>query len=235
MAFSWSWVIDSPGGLAVRLAVGVVIFTVLAAVDLRRNGAGAQRWREYLFLVGGTACAIVYGVVNDQVTASVAWEYFYYGKGLEGVLGAHTPPDSLALHWEAAKVGLKSSWSAGLLIGVALLLANNPRGTLPRLSYWRLMGHVPGVLAIAAGVSVMLALAGYMGWLTWVSSDFRALVRDDLFRPYRFMAVFGRTWGRTSAERWGRCGRDANLSAAASDGAGVRAAISTGAGRRGRR
>ena len=100
-----------------RLAAGLIIFAGLAAYDLARNGRTARRWREYLFLGCVVICAMLYGAINDQISSRISWEYFYYGKELSVVLGPDTPPNPRALHWQAALVGVKASWSAGLLIG----------------------------------------------------------------------------------------------------------------------
>ena len=45
-----------------------------------------------------------------------------------------TPPEPLRLHWEAAKVGFKATWTAGLVAGVLVLIANNPRKGNPARS-----------------------------------------------------------------------------------------------------
>ncbi|MDB5318889.1 MAG: hypothetical protein JWN40_520, partial [Phycisphaerales bacterium] len=83
----------------------------------------------YSILLFAVIGAIVYGVLNDQITSTISWEYFYYGKDLAEQLGPRTPPDALALHRAAALVGVKATWSAGLIIGVAQLLANTIAAT----------------------------------------------------------------------------------------------------------
>ena len=56
-------------------------------MDLVNKGRNATRWREYGFLALCVAVAIVYGIVNDQITSRISWEYFYYGKDLAPILG----------------------------------------------------------------------------------------------------------------------------------------------------
>src|ERR1700712_3883544 len=109
----WHWVTTSDAGLATRIGLGGAIFLALALVDLRKHGAGATRWREYLVLLTCTLAAIVYGALNDQVTSAISWEYFYYGKGLSTQLGPQVPPDAVRLHLAAAVVGVKATWTAG--------------------------------------------------------------------------------------------------------------------------
>jgi hypothetical protein len=188
--FSWHWWAHSDAGLTARIAIGAAIFAALAWTDWRRNRRQAQRWREYLFLLGAVAAALAYGALNDQLTSRLSWEYFYYGKGLADIL----PPGaehSAALHWEAAKIGMKATWTAGLIIGVVLLIANNPRRGRPQLSYSALAGSLGIVMAICILFAALLGVAGYLGWLIPFSSDFAQMVQHDEFRPYRFMAVFG--------------------------------------------
>ena len=123
----WTWFTKTDAGLITRIAIGVSIFTALALADYVRNRHRATRWREYTILLIAVAGAIVYGVINDQLTSSISWEYFYYGKGLSQTLGRHVPPNPAAMSWAAIKVGMKASWTAGAIIGVVLLIANNPR------------------------------------------------------------------------------------------------------------
>jgi hypothetical protein len=142
--------------LAWRIAIGSTILAVLAIADLRQRGRDARRWREYLFLLCVMVLAMAYGAINDQITSRISWEYFYYGKDLSKVLGPETPPDPAALHWQAMKVGVEATWSAGLLMGMALLLANNPSPGLRQLSGPRLLS----TLVIVVAVVIPLAAIG---------------------------------------------------------------------------
>ena len=106
-------------------------------------------------------------------------------------LGPRTPPDPAALSMAAAVVGLKATWTMGLIIGVAFLLANNPRADRPQLPYGCLFSRMVIVLISCVVLAVALGLAGVSGWLAHFSTDFSEMVRHDEFRPYRFMAVYG--------------------------------------------
>ena len=191
LSAAWHWVAHTDAGLAARIGVGVTVFLALAVADLRRHGRQATRWREYLFLLAAVVVALVYGVINDQATSRISWEYFYYGKELSPLLGDRLPPDPSRLSWEAAKVGLKATWSVGLLVGVAILLANNPSARRPQLSFARLMRRMPMIVLSAFACAALLGIVGYTGGLTRLSDDFQEMVRRDEFRPYRFMAVYG--------------------------------------------
>ncbi len=176
--------------ITVRILIGTAIFALLAIVDLRQRGKQATRWREYLFLILCVATALLYGIFNDQITSSISWEYFYFGKDLARKLGPQTPPDALALHWQAAQIGMMATWTAGLIAGAAMLIANNP-GALPRLSYARLAARLPAFVLITAAFGVLFGLAGRYYLLNWISEDFRGLVTENMWRPRHFMAVFG--------------------------------------------
>ena len=184
------WLLHTDAGLLTRVAVGVGVITALGLADLRRNGRAATRWREYAVLLACVLAALAYGAVNDQVTVTISPEYFLYGKELAKVVG--DPPSSeAALRWQAALVGLKATWSAGLLFGVVLLLANNPWRTLPRLPNRRLVGTLPIILLSAATLAVVGGLVGHAGLMTHWQADFEDQVRANLWRPRRYMATWG--------------------------------------------
>jgi hypothetical protein len=187
----WIWLIRADAGLMVRIGLATIIFVLLAAVDLRRHGHRATRWREYLFLVTAAAVAMAYGAANDPITSRISWEYFYYGKELKRTLGPMIPPDPLALAWEAAKVGMKAAWSAGLVAAAALLIANNPKPGLPQLSYRRLLRLLPGIAGCCVLGAAAFGAAGNAGWLAGFVDDFSEMIRRNEMRPFRFMAVFG--------------------------------------------
>lgn len=191
MPSSWQWWLKSDAGLLARVLIGIAIFTAFAVVDLCRHGRQAHRWREYLFLLVAVAAAMAYGIINDVITSSISWEYFYFGKGLDETLGQQVPPNMPALRWQAALIGLKATWTAGLIIGVALLIANNPRPNRPQLPYRSLYRLLPLVILATAAFAAITGFAGYRGWLVGLSSDMQSIATDPLFRPAPFMCVWG--------------------------------------------
>lgn len=185
------WILATDAGLVTRIAIGVTIFAALAASDYHRNGPAATCWREYGVLLFCVGAAVLYGVINDLITSTLSWEYFYYGKGLDRVLGPEVPPAPGALHWEAAKIGMKATWTVGLILGVALLLANNPRARRPRLAFQRLLRWIPAIFTTAALCAIAGGWIGYAGGLDHASKDFQDILRENLFRPHRFIAAWG--------------------------------------------
>lgn len=188
---AWTWLIHSTSGLMLRIVIGPAIFALLAISDLRRHGRHATRWREYTFLLLCVLAAMLYGVINDLITSTLSWEYFYYGKDLASELGPQTPPDPLKLHLAAALVGIKATWSAGLLIGVALLLANNPSKRLPRLQNRTLFTQLPLLLLITAALAALGAVAGHFALPARWNDDFAQMLHRNEMRHRRFMTVYG--------------------------------------------
>jgi len=183
------WLLHTDAGLLVRVLIGTAIFFMLAGIYLYRNGPAARRWREYSVLIAAVLAALAYGTINDQVTVTISPEYFLYGKELYKIVGDN--PTMETLRWEAAKVGFKATWSAGLIFGVALLLANNPYRHWVQLRNRELMLWIPVIVAMAAILGAVGGWLGYRGGLAKFDSDFQDLLAADIYRPYRFMATWG--------------------------------------------
>ena len=183
----WNWLTKTDAGLFTRIGCCATFFLIYALLDLRKNRSKATRWREYLILLLSVFIALCYGAINDQITVRISPEYFLYGKELAPVVYGH--PDHLP--WEATKVGLKATWTAGLLIGVAILLANNPHPLLPQLSYKLLIRKLPLIILFCISGAILFGTLGYLGTLAFASDDFREMIRHNEYRPYRFMAVYG--------------------------------------------
>jgi hypothetical protein len=175
----------------VRILAGAGVLAILAATDLIHRGRQATRWREYAFLVLCVAVAMVYGIANDQITSRISWEYFYYGKDLAPIIGPETPPNLVALCWQAARIGAAATWWAGLVIGSAMLIANNPSLRSQRLTYSRLIARLPGIVGIVVLAAMVGGIAGNYYLLNWISPDFRDLAAMNMWRPHRFMTTYG--------------------------------------------
>jgi hypothetical protein len=175
----------------IRITVAILILAGLGIWDLFEKGKAATRWKEYLFLAACVALAIIYGIVNDLITCRISWEYFYYGKDLAPVLGADVPPDAGKLSSQAMRIGAEATWWAGLIIGAGMLVANNPSRRGPQLSYSRLAIRLPFVVAITILWAIILGYAGARGQLNWISADFQRMAETNLWRPGRFMTVYG--------------------------------------------
>ena len=113
--------------LRYRITLGVVFFAVLGVVDCLRHPDNPTRAKEYLFLFSCAGIAMAYGVVHDYLTWHISPEYFVWGKGIESAADSYSS--------EVVLLALKATWTAGLVVGAAFLVANNPRKGRPQLPY----------------------------------------------------------------------------------------------------
>ena len=127
-----------------RVVLGVLFFGTLGLLDWRRHPENPKRAKEYLFLIGAMALAVIYGVLHDHVTATISPEYFLKGKELE--------LDPRPFRWAVTVLAAHAAYGPGLVVGAALLIANNPSATRGQLSYRELgrLALVPLVLAATA-------------------------------------------------------------------------------------
>ncbi len=182
----WLW--GSEGGLACRVAMGVLVFGAIAMWDIARHGRSGKRWKEYVFLLAMVLLAMAYGVVNDQITVTISWEYFYYGK-LMGETGLTVPPEQIDLRLAAVRVGAMGTWWMGLILGSAVLIANNPRPGRPQLPYGRLARLALWPIGAAAALGGVLGVVGWFGWLG--GGGVEELAEAGLVRQANWMCVWG--------------------------------------------
>ena len=185
------WLTQTDRGLLLRILLSISVLAILAVADLKRKGQSATRWREYVVLVACVAAAICYGVINDQITSSISWEYFYYVKNLSTILGNRIPPDATALHLQAVKVAAEATWWVGLILGVVLLYANNPRPNLPRLSNRSIVSQLPLIAVFTGILAAAIGICGYLDWLPAGRQNFADVIPSDSERARRFLCTWG--------------------------------------------
>lgn len=134
---------------AARLGLLLALMAFGAAVDRRVNGPAARRGREYAFLLAAGAIGAAFAFACDQVTSRLSPEYFVEGKGL-----APGPGFARAV----VELSLQAGLVAGLVLGGALLLANQPRADRPALPLRRLLLRAAWPLAGAALAAPLGAL-----------------------------------------------------------------------------
>jgi hypothetical protein len=126
------------------------------------SGLVEQKAKEYVFLLYAALAATAYAVVHDQLTATLSPEYFLVGKGLAG--------DPHPLRWAVTLLAARAGFGPGLLVGVALLVSNNPRraGAPPQLPFRALvkLSLVPLVLAATTA-----CLAGVVNAFVRIGSE----------------------------------------------------------------
>jgi len=97
------------------------------------------------------AAAVVYAVLQDQVTARICVEYFTI---------AHTPlSDTQSPTLLALDIGIRASWWFGLLLGIPLALCSR-LGDWPKL---RARDHLGAILCLFAAAAIVAALTGLAG------------------------------------------------------------------------
>lgn len=97
------------------------------------------------------ACA--YGIVQDQVTIRVCFEYFTIGH--PRIFGTQSPT-FIALGW-----GIIATWWAGASFGVALALSAR-LGRWPKLTASGLLKPIGVLLLIMGGAAIAFGVIGYV-------------------------------------------------------------------------
>jgi len=97
-------------------------------------------------------CAIVYGIIHDQVTAHLCVEYFTIGHA--SLLGL-TDPTALAFAW-----GVVATWWVGLQLGVLLALACRV-GPRPRLDVRDVRAPIMTLMLCVGLTSAVAGVVGY--------------------------------------------------------------------------
>ncbi len=131
---------------------------LLGAIDPIRNPRNPRRLKEYAFLFGVTGAASVYGLLHHAATYSFSHDYF---RVIKGVRAASFFP-------QVAKLALMAGWTAGLVVGLVLLVANNPSRRMPQLPYSRLALHLLWPLLASPFLASVLGVAALLRPDPWV-------------------------------------------------------------------
>lgn len=139
----------------VRAVVAGAFFAIVPFVDLLRHRERATRWREYAFWLVCGALGSVFAVFVDAATSRLSPEYFAVGKQL----APNGEPLTLAA---IVGFGARVGFVAGMAVGGALLLSNNPHDGWRRLAYRELARTLvfPTLCAVLAAPIVGAAF----GW-----------------------------------------------------------------------
>ena len=186
-----NWLLQTTGGWLLRVGIGVAIFVALALHDLYRRGPAATRWREYMVLLSCVIAAVMYAIVNDHLTASISWEYFAFGKGLAESLPADWSSESIAFRLAVTRLAAQAGFSGGVIVGVALLVANNPAKNCPQFSHSVVLKQLVRIVILTVIISGVVGGLGYFGMFARISADFREMLEQNQWRPRRFMCVYG--------------------------------------------
>ncbi len=107
------------------------------------------------------AAAVLFGIVNDQVTITISPEYFTVFKRAQfgAALGATGTLDAPA-RVQAIVVGTLATWWFGLLLGAMLTYAGT-RGKAPAICTPRFVRAVGVVMGVTLGLAAIAGAAGY--------------------------------------------------------------------------
>jgi len=134
-----------------RLGLLVLLMSIVAGIDWRRNHAAATKWREYSFLLAAGLLGGLIGVANDLITSTISLDYFVIGKGIPS-------DDHFRLH--VVSLGFQAGLLMGMLVGGIYLIANNPkpdRRSMPFVQLFRFALHpILAAIVLAPVVSVLI-------------------------------------------------------------------------------
>ncbi len=130
-----------------RVALLLLLMSVVAAIDWLRNRQKATKWKEYGFVIVSGIVGTAFGLLNDMITSSISPEYFVFGKGLD-------PGDGSTLR--AIFLGMQAGFSAGAIAGAICLYASTRNNGRPPLAYRRLLGFLWRPVALAPATAIVL-------------------------------------------------------------------------------
>lgn len=132
-----------------RIALLLLVMSLVAGVDWLRSRRTATKWKEYGFVIISGIIGTVFGFLNDLITSSISPEYFVLGKGID-------PGDGLA--FRAMSLGMQAGFSAGAIAGAICLYASTRKDGRPPLVYRRLLGFLWRPVVLAPAMAIPLAL-----------------------------------------------------------------------------
>ena len=159
-----------------RALVAGLLLGVIALVDFLRHRERATRWREYAFWLACGLLGALFAIGNDIMTSHLSEAYFALGKGL-----ASDDPHEFIVN--VVLLAIRAGFVAGLAIGGALLLANNPKKDLPQLPY----GVLARLMLVPAVAAIVIAPIGgaCASWdIQGLSSQLRQVLSPDDVRSF---------------------------------------------------
>ena len=158
-------------GFGLRLGILLVVLCLSAGFERWQKGAGASRWREYLFLLLGGLVGSGLGAGVDQVSSQIGPEYFVFAKGI-------APGATFAL--KVTLLGLQAGFVGGLVAAGIALWLNGLRAEPWSLT--RLGWVVPWSLA---GALVLAWPGAWLGTQLSVASELEDILKPDRLRALR--------------------------------------------------
>lgn len=123
----------------------------------------AARAAILLMWIGiAVAGAAIYGVINDQITATISPEYYAVFKRQQfAPVLEHIGLMDAPMRLQAVAIGALATWWYGLFLGIMLGISGIV-GRYAPLSTRRYVLAVGGVMAITFGVSILFGAVAYL-------------------------------------------------------------------------
>lgn len=138
-----------------------------------------------LFCIG---CAVIYGILLDQITARICVEYFTIGH--PPIFGTDDPT-LLGLGW-----GIIATWWVGLLLGIPLAVAARA-GSRPQRSLRTLVRPLGQLLAVMALCAIVAGLTGCL--LARTGAVFLMGPIAQAVPPYKHVAFITDLWAHSAS------------------------------------
>jgi hypothetical protein len=166
------------------------------------------RLAPIVWIDSAMAIAVLYGILNDQITVTLAPEYFSVFKRhqfwpLLEAMGWTNVPARL----QAVPIGAAATWWVGLILGMVVSLAGTV-GRLPRLTTRQFMRAVGLVMLTAAATSLVLGAVAYLvePAIPSVSQQEHALFESAFGAIHEWRRFFAVGWWHNGAYLGGLCG-----------------------------
>jgi hypothetical protein len=136
-----------------------------------------MEWLKIIVL--SVVCAVLYGILHNQITARLWVEYFTIGH--PPVFGTTQDPTTLAFGW-----GVLATWWVGLLLGVPLATIARA-GSRPKLSARDVLKPIFVLLAFIGVVALIMGIVGFFAarvGAVWLLPDLAARIPSEKHTLY---------------------------------------------------
>ena len=163
--------------------MGISALFILALIDYKKNPANPTRIKEYAFLFSVAILVMAYGLLHDFITYSISKEYFIFAKGIDSAKSGFS--------LDVIKLALMATWTAGLIVGVTFLFANNPGSQKKQLKYGLLFKLLSIPLVFSVTFAAIFGIIYSANWQFFAKSGHFDDITLICSSPGNFMAVWG--------------------------------------------
>lgn len=174
--------IDSIIPFQYRLAFGLTFFFIFGLYDWVKNPQNPTRVREYGFLASCALISVIFAIFHDLITFNISYEYFEIAKDLG---------KDLKFFPKVVILAAKASYWVGLIVGIILVIANNPRKRLEPLPYKTLYRYLVYPFVSAITMALLGVLTAYSVFPYFTANGGEQVLKY----PMRFEIVAFIHWG----------------------------------------